>query len=282
MSNKLSKPIERRLEKLLENTGDMALKRRARRIIEELNPQDGDRILDVGCGDGYYIYLLSNLGLRLELVGTDNDQRALMSARINLKGKKIRLVQADLMKSLPFKSQKFDKAIMSEVAEHLPDDVQGLKEVRKVLKKGGRLVLTVPNHNYPFLWDPVNWTLEHLFNIHIQKGFWAGIWNQHLRLYKPEEIERVVTKAGFKVENSKALTFWSLPFNHLLVNLVARNFYGGRFSPKLAVSVSKFKIAGERAYLINFAFKLVNLLDNLNNFYQPKSSGVGVLLKAYR
>ncbi len=272
----------RRLEKLLANTGDMALKRRARRIIEELAPEDGDKILDVGCGDGYYLYLLSNLGLRLKLIGADFNEKALVSASRNLRGKKIKLVKADLMRGLPFDPESFDKVVMSEVVEHLPNDVKGLTEVKRTLKKGGTLVLTVPNHNYPLLWDPVNWALEHLFRTHISRGFWSGIWNQHLRLYYPEEIENVSEKAGFKVGYRESLTWWCLPFNHNLVNLVARNLYGGRLPHELRASIDKFQDPSKKPFLISLAFKLVNTIDRLNDLYNPKSSGVGVLVKAYK
>ena len=281
MSEKLSKRIEARLEELLANTGDMALKRRARRVIEELNPQSGDKILDVGCGDGYYLHLLSSLGLKLELTGADFDPNALASAKRNLKGKRIKLIgQGDLMKKLPFKDNTFDKIVMSEVAEHLPDDVKGLKEVRRVLKRNGILVLTVPNHNYPFFWDPVNWVLENFFNTHIRSGFWAGIWNQHKRLYKPEEIKEAVEKAGFKVETVESLTWWCLPFNHNLLHFMARRLYGDTLSSSTTEAVSKFESSKKKPFLIETAFKIVNLVDRLNDLSQPKNRGVGVFVKA--
>lgn len=282
MSKQLSIHTKEKIEKLLANTGDMALKRRARRIVEELDPKEGERILDVGCGDGYYLHLLSNLGLKLDLTGADFDPNALASAKRNLKGKKIKFFQADLMKELPFKSESFDKAVMSEVAEHLPDDVKGLKEVRRVLKPGGTLVLTVPNANYPFLWDPVNWILEHLFNTHIKTGFWAGIWNQHIRLYTSQEIARVVEKAGFKVERVESLTFWCLPFNHNLMYFAARKLYGGSLSPKTVKAISKYEKAAKRPFLIGLAFRTVNLIDKLNDLYQPRTQGVGVLAKVFK
>src|SRR5258708_1120827 len=141
---KMNTSLTQKLDVLLASTGDMALKRRARKIIQELDLQDNDKILDVGCGDGYYLYLLSNLGLKLKLTGTDFDHGGLKNARKNL-GKEIPLIQADLMKKLPFKDSSFDKIVMSEVAEHLPDDVKGLKEVYRVLRPGGILCLTVPD-----------------------------------------------------------------------------------------------------------------------------------------
>ena len=280
MSKKLSKRTKEKIEKLLANTGDMALKRRARRIIEELNPQNGDRILDAGCGDGYYLHLLSNLGLKLNLTGADFDPNALASAKRNLEGKKIKLFQADLMDKLPFKSDSFDKIVMSEVAEHLPNDVKGLKEVYRVLRPNGILCLTVPNANYPFLWDPVNWTLEHFFGTHIKNGFWAGIWNQHIRLYKPLQIKKVTGKAGFKVGKVESLTWWCIPFNHNIINLVARKLYGGKFSPKIAKAVSKYEKGVKRPPLIELAFTLVNSIDSLNDIARQEGKGVGILVKA--
>lgn len=283
MLNKLSMHTKKKLETLLANTGDMALKRRARRIIEELNPRDGEKILDVGCGDGFYLHLLSNLGINLKLTGADLDEKALESARKNLKGKKIKLVKnADLMKRLPFKDNSFDKIVMSEVAEHLPDDVKGLKEVKRVLRLGGTLVLSVPNHNYPFFWDPVNWTLEHLFGTHIKSGFWAGLWSQHERLYEPSEIKKVTVNAGFKVEKVESLTWWCVPFNHNLLHLAARRLYGGELSPKMADSVSKYSLKTQKPLLIDSLFKFVNIADSLNDIYQPTDRGVGVLLIAIK
>lgn len=279
MSKRLSSRIKSKLDRLLANTGDMALKRRAKRIIEELNPQDGDKILDVGCGDGYYLYLLSNLGLKLRLVGTDFDPRALESARKNLKGKRILLIKANLMKRLPFANNSFDKVVMSEVVEHLPDDAKGLKEVYRILKLGGVLCLSVPNANYPFLWDPVNWVSEHLFGTHIKSGFWAGIWSQHLRLYKPEEIEKVIEGAGFKVLATQSFTFWCLPFNHYLINLGARCL-ASKSNLTLIKGASKFSTNTSRSFITNTFFLISQLIDQLNTLLPIKNQGVSIVLKA--
>jgi 2-polyprenyl-6-hydroxyphenyl methylase / 3-demethylubiquinone-9 3-methyltransferase len=270
-----------KLSELLENTGDMALKRRARKIIEGIDPKNSEKILDVGCGDGYYLYLLSNMGIKLSLTGTDFDKNGLKAARKNLP-LSIPLRQADLMDKLPFRNGEFDKAVMSEVAEHLPNDLKGLKEVHRILKPGGVLCLTVPDARYPFLWDPINWVLDRTTGRHIKSGFWAGIWNQHIRLYKKSEIIDVLEKAGFEVESSTAVTAWSLPFNHHIVNLVARQLYGGKLSEETVNSISKYKKNPKRSFIFNIAFWLVNSLDRLNDFYQPKEIGVSIFVRAIK
>lgn len=271
-----------KLNKLLENTGDMALKRRAFEIITSLDLKDGDKILEIGCGDGFYLHILSNLGIRLQITGVDIDKNALKSARKNLSSKKIRLLHGDVLNNLPFGPSEFDKIIMSEVCEHLDDDVKGLKEARRLLKKNGLLVITVPNKNYPFFWDPINWVLQHFFDTHIKSGFWAGIWNQHLRLYTPEDLVRVVTKSGLKVLKVKSLTYWCIPFNHNLMNLAARGLHSGRMDKSMAKAINKFEESPKRPFYIDFAFKVVNWVDKLNDLYQPSKKGVGVIVVAKR
>ncbi len=269
-----------KLHLLLENVGDMALKRRARRIIEELELKSGDSILDAGCGDGFYLHLLSELG-KFKLTGIDFDKNALASAKNNLSGiTGITIFHGSVM-DLPFKSNSFNKVILTEVAEHLPDDLKGLKEIYRVLKPGGILVVTVPNHNYPFLWDPVNKVLELTTGKHIKSGFWAGLWNQHIRLYYPDEIISKIKKAGFKIEKSENVTHYSLPFNHHLLNFAARMLYGGSMNPSLAKEVSKFNVAPKKKKItsVSVAFKVVNIIDKLNDGVIDKSS-VSVFIKS--
>lgn len=274
------KKMQKRLSKLLGNTLDTALRRRARLIIENINPNSGDKILDVGCGDGYYLHLLSNLGIRdLSLTGIDYDEKALISAKKNLKGKNIKFEVVNLMKKSKLKASYYDKVVMSEVAEHLPDDIKGLKEIHRLMKKGGILALTVPNANYPLLWDPINKTLEFLFGYHFKSGFLAGIWNQHERLYTPEQIEQVVKKAGFKVRKLKSLTFWSLPFNHYIINAGARILASGVKSRAIS-GANKFKSAEKKSLINDLYFKISSMIDRLNDFYAPKNQGVGVFVLA--
>lgn len=293
----------KKIDNLLVNVADIALKRRAKKIIEGINIKDGDVVLDAGCGDGYYVHLLRSINSKAIFVGSDFDINALKSAEKNFKGNKIpvkwlkpkkgekidakilkpgvvHLVFGDLMDSLPFKSRSFNKIVLGEVAEHLPNDIQGLKELYRTLKSGGTLVVTVPNHSYPLLWDPINWISEKTIKKHIRDGFFAGLWFNHIRLYKPKDIEKAVKKAGFNVEKSEAMTYWCLPFNHHIVNLGARMLYGGKLSNSTVQSVSKYKMQSKKPVYIDLFYKTVNAVDKLNDWYPSQDHGVGVFVRA--
>lgn len=276
MLEPLSKPIQAKLEQLLVNVGDMSLKRRARRIVEGLNLKQDEEIIDLGCGTGYYLFLLSSCGFKLNLTGFDNDTKALSEAKDSL-SKKIKFIVGDLHK-MPFKDNFFDKAVASEVLEHVEKDEQVLKEIHRILKPNGILVISVPSINYPFFWDPLNWLLERFFHTHIKNGFFSGIWSGHLRLYSLPSLKRKFEKVGFTVKEAEELTFWCLPFNHYIVNIIARLLYDIKISPKVADKISKFKIT-KKPLLIDLAFKFVNWADKLNEIF-PQKHGVNIFIKA--
>lgn len=255
----------------------MALKRRAKEVIKGLDLQKRERVLDVGCGNGYYLSLLNRLGLDLDLVGIDIDKPALVDAAIFIGDKKVKLVLSDASK-IPFPNNSFDKVVMSEVIEHVNDEDKVLKEVYRVLKKNGRFCLTTCNIEYPFFWDPVNWILQHFFKTHIKEGFWAGIWNQHTRLYQRESIEKMVKKHGFKIKKSAALTSWCIPFNHYIVNLIAKIFYSHKLPANISDGLNKFK-NNKQPFLIRMGFDLVNLFDKLNDL-MPSTKGVSIFISA--
>lgn len=269
-----------KLESLLTSVGDMALKRRARWIITQLQAKSGEKIVDLGCGNGYYLYLLDNVPIKnLSVVGIDSDANALQAVNGYVHNRNINLIKTDLER-IPYPDNNFDKAIMSEVIEHVENPDKVLAEIRRVLKPDGTLLLTTPNINYPFFWDPVNWFLQRVFHTHIKSGFWAGIWNQHLRLYTKDQISELIIENGFIIDQLDSLTQWCLPFNHYLVNFIARLFYGGNLPPKLARTVSKFESA-RQPLLIKLIYWLINTYDSLNNIW-TESNGVSLVIKAHK
>lgn len=108
-----------------------------RRLLPNL-PQG--RLLDIGCGLGY---LMEALGQGFTRIGMDYD---IHSLRANRERGLKNMIRGDATR-LPFKEQSMDVIICSEVLEHLPDgmDEGALAELARVLRPGGRLLVTVPS-----------------------------------------------------------------------------------------------------------------------------------------
>jgi len=110
---------------------------RRRKVISLLSPSKKDVICELGCGDGN---LSANLDTKVKrMCGLD-----ISHTRAKRAGKKrIDVVCADAA-STPFTSESFDKIICSEVIEHVINPKDVLKEIKRLLKRNGCAVLTVP------------------------------------------------------------------------------------------------------------------------------------------
>lgn len=207
-----------RAAELLGREVDPAYRRRALWLLAALELEEGQRLLDAGCGMGTYLRLAGSL-VALEATGVDGDVTRLREAR---RARAVpaphpaRVARADLLR-LPFADGSFDRVLCTEVLEHIEDDAAGLGELFRVLKPGGVLAVSVPHADYPFWWDPLNATWTALGGAPIRSGPLVGIWWGHERLYRPGELAERVAAAGFAVENVEEATHHSFPFAHFLV-----------------------------------------------------------------
>jgi ubiquinone/menaquinone biosynthesis C-methylase UbiE len=117
------------------------LARRRAFLLSVLRP--GDRVLDLGCGEGRFARIAMNGGAG-SAVGADIAVGALVRARRLHPNLIFEQVAED--RPLPFADNRFELVWASEVIEHIADTAAWLSEVRRVLVPGGRLALTTPDH----------------------------------------------------------------------------------------------------------------------------------------
>ncbi len=145
-----------------------------RNICEQVNERR-PRILDVGCGTGANLLVFSKYG---DAEGVDVSPDALAFC----KQRGLLNVKHGALERLPYANDSFDLVTALDVVEHLDDDLAGLKEIRRVLRPGGRALLFVPT--FMFLWG-VQDDVSH-----------------HRRRYRVPELERRLSEAGFEIERS--------------------------------------------------------------------------------
>jgi ubiquinone/menaquinone biosynthesis C-methylase UbiE len=263
---------EQALQHMTRNEADMAFKKRVRTIFEWVDPQDDDVILDAPCGRGFYLNMFRYVS-KCKLVGLELDWEVIGKARRNTAQLSGMMLNNANLYALPYPDNTFDAAILSEVLEHVDHDVKALTEVYRVLKPGGVVAITVPNANYPFWWDPINKTLERLFNMHIQHGPLAGIWANHVRLYTREALRMSVQAAGFAVEEERAFTHHSFPFIHNLVYGLGKPLLESGALPKSMANAADRttfdKNNGSLLNPINIGLKVFNYFDRKNVMSEP-------------
>jgi SAM-dependent methyltransferase len=122
------------------------VRRKTRRIFEgwvdRLAPPPGGKLLELSCGLGQFLEVLRDRRPDLKLHGLDFSPFAVAQARRLVPQAKV--VAGDAMK-LPYPAASFDMVTCLGALEHYPDSGQGLKEIARVLKPGGRAFVYVPN-----------------------------------------------------------------------------------------------------------------------------------------
>jgi SAM-dependent methyltransferase len=142
----------------------------------------GEPWLDLGCGAGRFSALSPGA------IGVDVAQAALDRAQATAPGSDLRLVGDD--GTLPLAHGEVAFVWCSETLEHVPDALGLLQECRRVLRPGGRLLVTTPAHP---LWRRTAIALVR-FDAHFDPL------GQHVRFFTARSLRHALTAAGFEVE----------------------------------------------------------------------------------
>jgi SAM-dependent methyltransferase len=174
-------PAERALGRLLSLLGP--LRETARHGLMWLPGECRGKLLDVGCGSGLFLKHMQALGW--EVSGVEPDRNAAQIAREAL-------VHGDVvageLHQAEFAPESFDAVTLSHVIEHVPDPDDALAICHRLLRPGGRLVLSTPNSESLGVrrfgrswlhWDPP----------------------RHLQLFNPRTLPQLVSSAGLEIES---------------------------------------------------------------------------------
>jgi SAM-dependent methyltransferase len=183
-----------------------------RRILEaavkSLNLAPRSDILEIGSGTGGNLKLFSKYGNLFALESND-DAIALANKRGITE-----VLKGSLPDNIPYENNKFDLICLIDVLEHIDDDLGTLKNLHRLLKPGGKLLITAPA--YKFLWS-------HQDEI-----------SQHKRRYIRSNLKNLISDAGFRVRYSTYFNTFFFPivltvrtFKSIARSLLGKSVYEG-------------------------------------------------------
>jgi glycosyltransferase involved in cell wall biosynthesis/SAM-dependent methyltransferase len=105
-------------------------------------------VLDVGAGDGRYLRFFQSHLSKATVIGCEISLTR--ARRMQAKGLRVVVARSE---ELPFRDGAFDLVTLIEVIEHTQSPARSLEEVRRILRRGGRLALTTPNYPVKRLYD---------------------------------------------------------------------------------------------------------------------------------
>lgn len=166
------------------------------------------KILDLGCGTGGNLEMLSSFG---EVLGAELDEQAAQMARAR---EIAPVIRGKLPDALPLAEASFDCVTLLDVLEHIEDDRTTLTTVNKLLTANGQVLITVPA--FPFLWGP-----------HDEA-------HHHQRRYRAEQLRGLLREAGFEVTTLSYCNTWLFPVA-ALVRLLRKCLPKGNAGTELAL-----------------------------------------------
>jgi len=142
-------------------------------------------VLDIGSGVGTVDFYLASKGKQvtgIEISKNATDIAKMNAISLNL-DKEITFINATFPNRIPKK--KYDLVIFSEVIEHLEDDAKALRDIWKIVKPGGILIITTPSVNAP------------LYRLGLLHDFDKRV--GHLRRYNLDNLSNLVIRSGFQI-----------------------------------------------------------------------------------
>ena len=150
--------------------------------------EKGSRVLELGCGDGFFGRMLKEKNM--DYTGCDISEKALKIA----KERGLDVFKCDLDDKIDFIDDSFDYVVMSEFLEHIIDSEKILKEAGRIAQKG--ILVSIPNIAY---WK---------FRLQLVLGSfpkqWAVAPQEHLRYWSVKDFTNTAGSLGFKIQKIKA------------------------------------------------------------------------------
>jgi len=174
----------------------------------------GGRFLEVGCGHGFMLAEVARSGLFSFCLGADISMPSLMEARQRAGASHLAMGDGG---ALAFKAGSFDAVCLTEVIEHVPDQVAVLREAARMLAPGGILVVTAPNEAL------INRLKAVVYGLKLDRLlFWSYKPSQrmdeewHLHAMSRASLAKLVTGAGLVPVRWVRLPYAFLPMRNLV------------------------------------------------------------------
>lgn len=185
------------------------LKRRNSEISSHIKL--GSKILDIGCGVGDILNVNAE---KIEIgIGFDITSTNALICKKNLKIFKNIHIGISSAESIPIKDNSVDHVIMADVIEHVSDPLSSLKEINRILKPGGQLILTTPNKWIEDFWKLIDGVL--LLPIRLPSKLFHILKNDHNKKTKlkddpfySSELKTMIEKSNFVIEKHYLIEFY--------------------------------------------------------------------------
>lgn len=173
----------------------------------------------------------------------------------------------------PFADNRYDCVVSIDVLEHLADDQPFLHEMKRVLRPGGKAIVTVPNGDARLLANRIKWRL----------GMTPEVYGHTRAGYTIEELGVSVSRAGFEPKSSSGYSKFFTEIVELMINfgyvfILSKSnkvHEHGKIAPTSSGDIKKH---GTSYRLYTLFFPIMNWISKLDSLLPERSNGAVILL----
>lgn len=208
-------------------------------LIRWLDPKPGERILDIGCGDGYYDNIIAKSGAKV--VGIDIHEPRLSVAQRLYLSECTDFFYMDAA-SMSFTEASFDKVVSFCVFEHLHNDERVIQNISRVLKPGGRFVFSVDSLSNPEITKEERsrhsqrYEVKTFYDVHNlrEKISRAGFDIEEWQYILTTRYELALTRLSWKLDNLPPILYFVTMLGYIILGIDWKvfSFFARRQSSK--------------------------------------------------
>jgi 2-polyprenyl-3-methyl-5-hydroxy-6-metoxy-1,4-benzoquinol methylase len=163
------------ISKLKHKTNEDVLRRAD--LVKSITPKKGS-ILEIGSGYGFFLEEMQKQGYKIIGIEISKERR-----KYSKKITRVKVLNINLNKKIP-DIDKFDTVVLFQVFEHIVDPISFLKNIKKLLKPGGKVIIEVPNFND--------------FQLKLNKSYLEWYWQRaHIHYFSAEILSQILSRARF-------------------------------------------------------------------------------------
>jgi methionine biosynthesis protein MetW len=198
-----------------------------RQMFKDAILENNLNILDIGCGTGILgAYFKKNQNCNV--TGIEINQNAFEAAKLNLDN----VIKGNIETlELPFNENFFDVIIMGDVLEHLVNPITTLLKIKPLLKKDGRILITVPNVR--------NWNvlIKLLFQDSWEYADWGILDYTHMRFFTLKSTNSILKKNNIKIERAERII--QKPSKSYVFNTLTCGIFEGFLASHIFLTLKK-------------------------------------------
>ena len=206
----------------------------------------GGKFLDIGCAAGYFLNLARKYGY--DVYGVEISKFASSFAREKFK---LNVFNGEL-EDAKFKDDYFDVVSAANVLEHVDDPEKFLKEIRRIIKKDGLLIIDVPSYvNSPYykIAKRISWIFKGEKEVQKMLKIDEDKMPYHLYEFSPRNLKKMLEKLGFKLLETKSdvpypeVIFKRKEFKYMIIQLhfIILNTLARTFNIKFNHTIAYFR-----------------------------------------